>query len=225
MAKLLIVDDDLALAEGVVDWLETQSHTIDRAPDAEDAVSLLQFNSYDVILLDVGLPGKMSGFDLCQFIRAQSINSMVLLLTGRRTVEDRVSGLEYGADDYLTKPFDLRELSARINALMRRRHLKVEQVLTYQHISLDVSSHTLRVAGEPVHLHRKEFAVLEYLMRNPEQVVSSEQLIQSVWPASAAVSAENVRTCIFRIRKATEVAGKPGLIQTVPALGYKLGLE
>jgi DNA-binding response OmpR family regulator len=225
MAKILIVDDDASMAEGVVDWLEHEGHTADHALDAEDAKSLLEFNCYDVIILDVGLPGKMSGFDLCQYIRAQSIDSMILLLTGRQTINDKVTGLEYGADDYMTKPFDLRELTARLHALTRRSRQKIEEVLTYQHFALDTSSHTLRVAGNIVHLYRKEFSILEHLMRHPEQVISSEVLIKSIWPASAAVSAENVRTCIARIRRATDVPGLPKLIQTVPGLGYRLSRE
>ncbi len=225
MAKILLVDDDAILAEGIVDWLEHESHTVDHALNAEDGQALLEFNCYDLIILDVGLPGRMSGFDLCRHIRAQALDSMVLLLTGRQTVPDKVAGLEYGADDYMTKPFDLRELSARVLALTRRSRQKIEEILTYQHFALDTRAHTLKVAGNLVHLYRKEFSILEYLMRHPEEVISSETLIKSIWPASAAVSAENVRTCIARIRRVTDLSGMPRIIQTVPGIGYRIALE
>ena len=218
MAKLLIVEDDQELAVMMSEWLCREGHVADVVYDGESALTNLKVSPYDAVLLDWGLP-TMSGIELLGKLRRDKHDVLTLMLTGKTETGDKIVGLDAGADDYLTKPFVLEELSARINALMRRSRVYVASEIKHGKLQIDSKAHSVRVAGKPVELQRMEFALLEFFMRNPNQVFSPEALMDRVWSAYAEASPDTVRTCIKNIRKKI---GTSAEIKNVFGVGYKL---
>lgn len=220
MAKILIVEDDLDIATIVSRWLKHENHLVETSKDGEDAQMKLKLNQYDLIILDWMLP-KITGVDLCKKFRANGGTTPILLLTAKSTIENKETGLDSGADDYLTKPFDLKELSARVRALMRRAGSLVNKTIKIGDISLDASEHQVLVADKQVSLNPKEFALLEFLMRHPGQIFSGEALLSRVWQSDAQASSDTVRAHIKNLRKKIDLPGKASPISTVHGLGYK----
>lgn len=184
------------------------------------ADATLRVNEYDLIILDWQLPG-MTGVELCKNYRNRGGESPVMMLTARSSIDDREQGLDSGADDYLCKPFALKELSARVRALLRRSSKASSNVLELRDICLDPSSLRVTKAGKSVHLEPKEFALLEFFLRHPDTVFSADALLTRVWESDTEASPEAIRTYIRGLRKKLSTKDEPSLITTVHGLGYK----
>ncbi|NMO51750.1 response regulator transcription factor [Actinoplanes sp. TBRC 11911] len=218
--RLLVVEDEEDLAEGLRVGLTRTGYAVDVAADTAAAYDRLTVNEYDLMLLDVNLPDG-DGFGLCRRLRAGSAGRRdlrVLMLTARGGLDDRVRGLDEGADDYLVKPFHLAELLARVRALLRRDTGGAAPALTVGDLVLDAARHRVTRRGEPVGLTRKEFGVLEYLMTRPGHVVSGEELLEHVWDENADPFTETVRVTVGTLRRKLG----DGWISTVIGRGYRL---
>jgi OmpR-family two-component system manganese-sensing response regulator len=221
MAKILIVEDEIDLSEPVRAYLEGEHHLVEVVGDGNEAMERLRFYKYDVIILDWMLPG-ISGLDVCKSFRASGGTTPVLMLTSRKQWQDKVAGLDSGADDYLTKPFEVQEVSARIRALLRRPQHMNANVLTARNVVLEPGSFKVMRDDQDVALLPKEFALLEFFMRHPGQVFSAEALLDRVWSSESEASPETIRTYIKRLRQKIDTDGQPSLISTVHGVGYKL---
>ena len=220
---ILVVEDEQRLAFLLRRVLLEERHTVDLAHDGHRGLDLALSGTYDVVILDVMLPG-LDGMEICRQMRAERIMSSVLMLTARGAVEDRVQGLNVGADDYLTKPFAMEELLARINALLRRRDRPFDELpqLTVGDLTLDLVRHEARRGNRVIELTAKEFALLEYLMRHAGRVLSRTQIIDAVWRYDTDALSNVVDIYIHYLRdKIDEGAARP-LIKTVRGVGYKI---
>jgi DNA-binding response OmpR family regulator len=220
MAKILVAEDEKALRDVVVDFLSAQNYNVDEVVDGKEALDRLKFYSYDLVVLDWNMPG-MDGIDVCKAHRASGGNTPILMLTGKREVDDREAGLDAGADDYLTKPFHMKELGARVRALLRRPAAVVAQNLQARNISLDPVTHIVSKDGKTIDILPKEFALLEFLMKHPKQVFSAEALIERVWPTDSDSSSGSIRTYVNRLRGKIDTEGQDSLITTVHGIGYR----
>lgn len=191
--------------------------------DGNDALELIKYSSYEVIILDWELPG-VSGLEICRRLRAEQNRIPILMLTGRDSEEAKLLGLELGVDDYLTKPFSLKELSARLRAIVRRAAGQASNILKVNDITLDTESHRVTRGGEEVQLMPREFAVLEFLLRNQNQVFSSDTLLQKLWHTDSDSSREAVRACIKRLRLKLDNGDdeEESIIEAVPKIGYRI---
>ncbi|MBS2007447.1 MAG: response regulator transcription factor [Cyanobacteria bacterium SZAS TMP-1] len=225
MPKILVVEDDADLAEMMSSWFGNERYTVEVALDGSCARDLLKASAYDVIVLDWDLPG-CSGIDVLQEFRAGGGHSPVIMLTGKSEIADKEAGLGLGADDYLTKPFAIRELGARVQALLRRPPLVNSAVLQVGKVELDIGKHRVLVAGEEVHLLPRDFALLEFFLRHKDQVFSGEALIERVWSSDSDATPEGLRTAIKRIRKKIDGGAEEtrSMIETIPRVGYRLRL-
>jgi DNA-binding response OmpR family regulator len=222
MAKILIVDDDRSLNGVIEEWLASQNHTVECLFEAAEAREYLRAFSYDVIILDWDLPDGTGVEVLTDFRRAGG-QTPVLMLTGKRMIEDKEKGLDSGADDYLTKPFDLKELSARLRALLRRLEGNLtDNILVAGHIKLNPEKKEVTSSGRSLKLFKRDFALLEYLMRHPNKVFGSQALLNNVWSADRDVGDETVRQSVRRLRKEIDLEGEPSFIENVHGVGYKL---
>lgn len=223
MAKIFLVEDDPEIVENVRDWLqECEKHIVETAVNGRDGLEHLRFYNYDLIILDWELP-SMSGLEICTEYRKRGGNTPVLFLTGKREVMNKEAGFDAGADDYLTKPFHVRELAARVRALLRRPPSVYKgSVLQCRHMELDPASAGVTSNGVAVKLNAKEYALLEFLMRHPGQLFSAEALLDRVWKSSSDATTEAITTCIKRLRKKLDVEGQPSIITTLHGLGYRL---
>ncbi|CAN5343420.1 response regulator transcription factor [soil metagenome] len=220
MAKILLVEDDKNMANTVEDWLKTQQYEIDVAYDGDDGAERLLFYQYDAVILDWTLPNK-SGLQICQEFRSRGGKTPILMLTGKDAVEDKEVGLDSGADDYLTKPFHLRELSARIKALLRRPVAVVAEMISFCGIDLDTKARRVQREDVDLNLAPLEYKLLEFLMRNPNEVFAPEALLNRVWPNDSDASNETVRTCIKKLRKKVDIEGNESVITNLPGVGYR----
>ncbi|MFD2418954.1 response regulator transcription factor [Amycolatopsis pigmentata] len=217
--RILVVEDEEPLAEAIARGLRREGMAVDVALNGEDGHEKASITRYDVVLLDRDLPG-MSGDELCREIVTSGELTRVLMLTASGTVSDRVAGLSLGADDYLSKPFAFPELVARVRALGRRATPAAPPLLTAADVELDPARRTVRRAGLPVELTRKEFGVLEVLLSAKGAVVSSEELLERVWDENADPFTTTVRVTVMTLRKKL---GEPGIIETVVGSGYRIG--
>jgi DNA-binding response OmpR family regulator len=221
MAKILLVEDDALAAEMLVDFLESERYSVEHAPNATQAKDLLRVYGYDLLVLDWELPDG-TGIDILRTFRNAGGKTPVIMLTGKRALDDKEQGLDSGADDYLTKPFDMRELSARLRALLRRNPVVANNVLTCSYLSLDTVAATASRDGETLKLLPTEYALLEFLMRNQGRVFSTDALLENVWKADSEATANGVRTYITRLRGKIDKENVPSLLKTVHGIGYKL---
>lgn len=222
MAKILLVEDDKNLAADIVDWLESEKHTVDHVPDGNDALHRIKYYQFDLVILDWELPG-LHGIEICKKYRLAGGKSPVLMLTGKSEIEDKEKGLDSGADDYLTKPFHLKELSARIRALMRRPVTMTGAVLKVKNLSLDTNTKIFRKDELEIQLSPKEYALIEFLMRHPDEVFSQESLLERVWSSESDASVFSVYTAVKTLRKKIANEGeKKCILATVHGLGYRL---
>ncbi|EOH1732208.1 response regulator [Pseudomonas aeruginosa] len=217
MHVLLTEDDDL-IASGIVAGLNAQGLTVDRVASAADTQALLQVARFDVLVLDLGLPDE-DGLRLLQRLRQQGVDLPVLVLTARDVVTDRVAGLQAGADDYLLKPFDLRELGARLHTLQRRSAGRCVNVIEHGRLSYDPSTRETWLDGRPVELSRREQALLQALLNNRGRILSGEQLKDSVYGFGDEVESNALNVHIHHLRRKLGNA----IVQTVRGLGYRLG--
>ncbi len=221
MAKILLVEDDRNLAITVKDWLEFEHHLVEAVEVGTEALELAQSYQYDLIILDIELP-KMNGLEVCKNYRQGGGQAPILMLTGRGSIPDKESGLDAGADDYLTKPFHLKELSARVRALLRRPGQVAGNTLRAGNLVLDTTSYKVLKDGQEIHLPRMEFALLEFLMRHQGQVFSTEALLDRVWTSDSEKSPETIRTSVKKLRSKIDTDGQPSIIRNVHGVGYKL---
>ncbi|HBO3730833.1 TPA: response regulator [Pseudomonas aeruginosa] len=217
MHVLLTEDDDL-IASGIVAGLNAQGLTVDRVASAADTQALLQVARFDVLVLDLGLPDE-DGLRLLQRLRQQGVDLPALVLTARDAVTDRVAGLQAGADDYLLKPFDLRELGARLHTLQRRSAGRCVNVIEHGRLSYDPSTRETWLDGRPVELSRREQALLQALLNNRGRILSGEQLKDSVYGFGDEVESNALNVHIHHLRRKLGNA----IVQTVRGLGYRLG--
>ena len=216
--RVLIVEDDPRLGNTLAKGLREQAYAVDVAADGERALGLSALNSYDAIVLDVMLP-RRDGLEVCRALRNRGSRVPVLMLTARDTVHDKITGLDAGADDYLTKPFAVAELLARVRALVRRKANKLGRILSIGDIELDRHRRIVNRDGNSLTLTGKEFAVLEFLMMRAPGVVSRTELIEHVWDAQFDTETNLVEVYINRLR---QKMGLPRVIQTVHGTGYCL---
>ena len=220
MAKLLVVEDELDLVETLKEFLTKEGHTVEHAPDGDEAKFRLKTYEYDLILLDWNIPGA-TGIEVLASYRNSGGKTPVIMLTGRGSVPDKESGLDTGADDYLAKPFNLRELAARLRALLRRpRETTPDNTLRIRNLELDAATQNLKVDGKEVHLSPRDFALLEFLMRHPDTIFSNQALLNRVWQAESEVTEEAIRSAFKRIRK-TIGDGDGKIIENLPKVGYR----
>jgi DNA-binding response OmpR family regulator len=220
--RILVIEDDKAVASFVKKGLESEQYAVDVTWDGEDAQSLVGEASFDLVILDLVLP-KIDGLEVLKHIRSRKPSLPVLILSGRARVEDRVKGLDLGADDYLTKPFSFSELSARVRALLRRSPNTVGIVLQVEDLELDRAERVVRRAGRRIDLTPREFALLEYLMRNAGRSVTRAMIIEHVWNFSFDTMTNVVDVYINYLRKKVDQDFEHKLIHTVRNVGYELG--
>lgn len=222
MTKVLLVEDDKVLSEQVSSWLTGEGYVVTVSHSGEDAELFLNSSEYDVLILDWDLPGK-SGIEVCKKFREKDDSTPVLFLTGRSSIQDKGTGFESGADDYLAKPFDLQELAYRIKALLRRsKKFHDSAVLKVRDLLLEPHKFRVTLKGKEIKLLPKEFAVLEFLMRHPGEVFSPEALLNKIWSADANVSPEAVSVCVRRLRKKVDTDPEQPLISNIHSVGYRL---
>lgn len=219
--KLLVIEDERRLAQIVAAGLTEAGYVVDVALDGVEGLVLAMSGAYDVILLDRMLPGR-DGLEVCRELRRRQIASAILMLTARDTLEDKVSGLDCGADDYLTKPFEFPELLARVRSLLRRSSQSRSQVLTVADLEIDTATHEVRRSGARIRLTAKEYAVLEYLAYNAGRVLTREQILNHVWPSDYDGFSNTVDVFIRYLRRKIDDPHELKLIQTVIGLGYTL---
>jgi DNA-binding response OmpR family regulator len=222
--RILLVEDNKRLAQPFKKLLETESYAVDWRTTAEDAHEQLEFEHYDLIILDLALPG-MDGITLARTLRAEKLTTPILVLTARDSASDRVKGLDSGADDYVIKPFDFNEVLARIRALIRRAHNHTDLVYTVDTLTLDPASHLVKRSGRSIDLSAKEYAFLEFLMRHPGQIMTKQQIIDSVWDSNLDPFSNNVDVYLGYLRNKIDRSfpDELPLIKTIKGLGYKIG--
>jgi len=220
--RILVVDDERAVRESLRRALELEGYEIELANDGQEALYRLESQAEpDAVVLDVLMPG-LDGLEVCKRLRRSGSKLPVLMLTARDAVENRVAGLDAGADDYLTKPFALEELLARIRALLRRASEESGEVLRFADLELDPGTREVRRDGEPIELTRTEFSLLELFLRNPRQVLTRSVIFERVWGYDFGFASNSLDVYIGYLRRKTEAGDKPRLIQTVRGVGYAL---
>jgi two-component system copper resistance phosphate regulon response regulator CusR len=220
--RVLLVEDDPQLATIIESGLREHSFEVIREATAPDARSRALLGAFDVIILDVMLPGG-DGFSLCKALRDRGIGTPVLMLTARDAVDDRVKGLDAGADDYLTKPFAFRELVARLHALARRRPTPLPEIVTIEDLEVDLRAHRVKRAGRPIELTAKEFALLELLVRHHNQVVDRTAITAHVWDENHDPFTNVLEVLVRRLRRKIDDGFAVKMIHTLRGAGYRLG--
>lgn len=220
--KILIIEDDVVLSKALKAGLEKEGYAADCLHDGESGQRRLEVNhsDYDLVILDLGLPGR-SGMEVCANLREQNILIPILILTGKDDTNDKVFALDSGADDYLTKPFSIQELLARIRALMRRPQQVVPTEIKLNDMSLNASTRKVVRGGEEVPLTLKEFGVLEYLMRHPNQVVNRDQILDHVWDFDFNSFSNIVDVHINNLRRKINAGNRENYLETVRGIGYR----
>lgn len=220
MSKIFLAEDDQNLADVLADWLEQAHHGVEVVHDGDEADFRLKTEQYDLIILDWDLP-RLSGIEVCRRFREAGGSTPVIMLTGHSLTEEKVQGLDSGADDYVTKPFEFAELNARIRALLRRPQETKTNVLKAGDLELDATAAIARKQGNPIALLPREFALLEFFMRHPNQVFSADALLNRVWSTESGVAPDTVRVHITKLRSKIDTPGKQSMIQTVHRVGYR----
>ncbi len=221
--RILVVEDELKMARAIRRGLEQEGYAVDAVADGSDAVHRGLYEEYDAIVLDVMLPG-IDGFAVCRELRAKGRWAPVLMLTARDGVEDRIRGLDAGADDYLVKPFSFGELLARLRALVRRGAGERPATMEVDDVALDPATHRVTRSGEPVDVSAREFALLEFLMRHAGEVVSRTRILEHVWDVNYDGFSNVVDVYVGYLRRKLDVPGENGsFIRTVRGVGYGVG--
>lgn len=224
MKKILIVEDEAAMRTGLTDNLEVEGYEIDDAEDGNIGLEKITNNKYDLIILDVMIPG-ISGFDVCKKVRASGNLTPIILLTAKGEEIDKVLGLELGADDYITKPFSLRELLARVKAILRRTETlpKTNDEYTIGRLQINFLTFNAKSNGKEVNLSHREFEILKYLVEHKNSTVSRDDLLSDVWGYESRVTTRTVDNFILKLRqKIEEDINHPRIILTIYGIGYKL---
>lgn len=225
MSKILIVEDEMQMRLGLKDNLEFEGYEVDFAEDGQSGLNKIINNKYHLIILDVMLP-KMSGFDVCKQIRQKGIKTPVIMLTAKGEEIDKVLGLEIGADDYMTKPFSLRELLARIKAILRRsesNYSDTEPIIHIGKLEIHLQSYNAFSKGKPVSMTHKEFEIIKFLFDHKNETVSRDHLLNEVWGYDEMITTRTIDNFILKLRQKIEENPKhPQHILTVHGIGYKL---
>ena len=219
--RVLVVDDDARLAELAAQYLTRSGFAVDTAGDGARALSLAAMNAYDAVVLDLGLP-DLDGFDVARRLRAMTAAPRLLMATARDAVEDRIAGLDLGADDYLVKPYALAELVARIRALLRRPAAGLDPVLRVGELALDTAARAARRGTRAIALTTKEYAVLETLMRHAGAVLTREHLSSHAWDDNYDPASNVIDVYIARLRRKIDAAGERPMLETIRGAGYRL---
>ena len=222
--RILVVEDEKKVASFIKKGLEEEGYAVDVAADGEEGLGLALTRVHDLIILDIRLP-KMDGLRVLQALRHDSVTTPVLLLTVRATIEDKVLGLDAGADDYLTKPFAFQELVARVRALLRRRTEAEPTVLRIDDLRLDPARRTVTRGDEKIDLTPREFALLDYFMRNPGRVLTRTMIAEHVWDYSFDTSTNVIDVYVNYLRKKVDAGREPKLLHTIRGVGYVLKAE
>jgi len=222
--RVLVIEDEPKIARAVKQGLELKGYAVDMVHDADEGLSYATDPDYDVIVLDRMLPGSLDGVELCRKLRADGVDTPVIMLTARGTIGDRVEGLNGGADDYLVKPFSFDELTARVRALLRRPKTQVGTNLQVGDLSLDTAKYEVRRGDTPIKLSHKEFALLEYFMHHPDQVITKDMLINHVWDEAADILPNTIEVYVGYLRGKIDrpFPKRPPLLHTLRGFGYKL---
>jgi DNA-binding response OmpR family regulator len=224
MAKILIIEDDQDVSFSLQSYLTIEKFHVEVASNGVEGLEKLQYYQYDVVILDWKLP-DITGIEVLREFRSSGGKTPVLMLTGRQEAADKETGLDSGADDYLTKPFHAKELSARIRALLRRPPVFQSDTLRARDLVLDVKARKLTKDGREIPLAPMEFALLEFLMRYPNEVFTPEALLNRVWPSDSDASPTTIRTCIKKIRQKIEPDEVESMIKNLPGVGYRLDTD
>lgn len=219
--KILVVEDEHLIANAIKKGLEQEHYIVDLAFDGEEGLDLASNDGYDIILLDLMLP-KINGIEVCQQLRQLQIHTPILMLTAKSQVEDKIKGLNSGADDYLVKPFAFEELLARIRALVRRPKKTSAEVITVGDLSINLSTYEVTRQKKIITLSSKEYALLECLMRHTNKILSKDQLIQYVWSYESDILPNTVEVYIRNLRQKIDQPFKVKLIKTIRGFGYKI---
>jgi DNA-binding response OmpR family regulator len=219
--RILIAEDDPRLGRSLKKGLEGSYYAVDLAEDGEESLSLGLSIPYDLIILDILLP-RLDGLNVCKQLRSQGKTTPILFLTALDGVDQRVTGLDLGADDYLTKPFAFKELEARVRALLRRENTAKTPVLSFMDITLDMSTHAVRRGEREINLTGKEYILLELLMHHPNQVLSRTMIAEHVWNVDAEHLSNVIDVYIRYVRRKLCEAGEPDIIYTLRGFGYQL---
>ena len=217
--RVLLVEDDASTAKSIELMLKSEAYIVDTTDLGEDGLDLGKIYDYDIIILDLMLP-DMDGYEVLKRLRASKITTPILILSGLSELDNKIKGLGFGADDYLTKPFDVRELAARVRSLLRRPKQILPVELTIKGVSLDLKTRVVREGNNHLRLMPKECALLEFLMRHPDTIYSSKALLDSVWRSDSDSSEDTVRTCMRTLRLKLQKLGREDLIKTILGSGY-----
>lgn len=221
--RVLVIEDERKIARALKKALEQEHYAVDVTFDGDDGHAMATTEPYDVIIVDRMLPGEYDGIAIIRSLRDKSITTPVLMLTALGRVEDKTSGLDIGADDYMVKPFSLDELLARVRALLRRPHVASNTILDAEDLSLDTAQRSVRRRGTEIKLTSKEFGLLEYLLRNKNRPISKNNIMQHVWDYDADILPNTIEVYIKYLRaKIDKPFGGKGLIKTVRGFGYKI---
>ena len=225
MARILIIEDEPDMRLGLEKNLTYEGYDVEMAADGESGLDRLKTESYNLILLDVMLPG-IDGFDLCKKLREEGNNTPIIYLSARGQEMDKVVGLELGAEDYITKPFSLRELSARIKVVLRRQNKdddKIKNIIHVGKIKADLKNYVAQSDGQTVNMTHREFEILKYLFHKKNEVVGREELLDEIWGKDEFITRRTVDNFIYKLRKKIEInPDNPKYIITVHKVGYKL---
>ena len=219
--RLLVIEDERKIARIITESLKREKYAVDAAYNGEEGFNLADSQPYDLLIVDRMLPG-LEGTEIVKKLRENGKNMPILFLTALSTTEDKTLGLDIGADDYLTKPFAIDELLARVRALLRRPPIQQPDILKIDDLRIDKQQHTVARAGKIIDLTSKEYALLEYLMRHPNQILSKETLIDHVWDFDADILPNNVEAYIKNLRQKIDKPFKKQLIKTVRGFGYRI---
>lgn len=222
--RILVVEDEQKIANAIKKGLEQESFAVDAVYDADAGLAFATTEDYDLIIMDRMLPGDMEGLEVVKEIRKEQVNTPVLMLTAMDKLGDRVDGLNSGADDYLVKPFAFDELLARVRALLRRPKQQLDTILKYDDLTLNPSDFKVIRAGKEIYLSNKEFALLEYLMRNSGRTVTKDNIMQHVWDFDADILPNTVEVYIGYLRNKIDKPFKKPLINTKRGFGYVFGV-
>ena len=220
MARILVADDDCALTEMIAENLRALDHVVEVANHGDDAEDFAKSHLFDLLILDWNMPGK-TGVDICCSYRQQGKSEPILLLTAKSNIADKEEGLYAGADDYLTKPFDLRELMARVSVLLRRPPIYVNKLLSVGDLRLDLEARTVSCRQKTLRFQPRELALLEFLCKRTGQVIGSEALLSAVWGSEFEGTEIALRSCLVKLRKALTALESATSIETVHGFGYR----
>lgn len=225
--RILIVEDEHKIANALKKGLELESFAVDVAYDGDSGLIEVENEEYDLVILDRMMPGSIDGIGILKSMRESSNHTPVLLLTAKDKIIDRVEGLDSGADDYLVKPFSFDELLARVRALLRRPPSSHDTILKYADLTLNSATFEVSRAGENIQLSAKQFALLDYLMRNPERIITKDMIMQHVWDYESNILPNTIEVFIGNLRTKIDkpFADKPNLIHTVRGFGYRFGVD